>query len=68
MLTKVEAHRWLQDGTLPDNFADRVRNVLAFSCMNCDGRRCMGCIFREYDHECADDCPDCCVDGNCVAP
>lgn len=30
-------------------------------CRNCDGRRCMGCVFREYDHDCADDCPDCCT-------
>lgn len=20
----------------------------------------MGCVFREYDHDCADDCPFCC--------
>lgn len=33
---------------------------LAPSCPNCDGRKCMGCIFREYDHDCADDCPLCC--------
>ena len=30
------------------------------SCTNCDGRKCMGCVFREYDHLCADDCPECC--------
>ncbi|WP_157897454.1 hypothetical protein [Mycobacteroides chelonae] len=30
-------------------------------CRNCDGRKCMGCVFREYDHDCADDCPDCCT-------
>ncbi|SLH07111.1 hypothetical protein [Mycobacteroides abscessus] len=30
-------------------------------CGNCDGRKCMGCVFREYDHDCADDCPDCCT-------
>ena len=30
-------------------------------CENCDGRKCMGCIFREYDHECQDDCPMCCT-------
>lgn len=29
-------------------------------CSNCDGRKCMGCVFREYDHDCADDCPFCC--------
>ena len=31
------------------------------SCRNCDGLKCMGCVFREYDHDCADDCPDCCT-------
>lgn len=30
------------------------------SCENCDDRKCMGCVFREYDHECTDDCPMCC--------
>ncbi len=29
-------------------------------CDNCDGRKCMGCVFRERDHTCADDCPVCC--------
>lgn len=29
------------------------------TCCNCGGRRCMGCVFREYDHECANDCPEC---------
>jgi hypothetical protein len=28
-------------------------------CCNCGGQRCMGCVFREYDHECQHDCPDC---------
>lgn len=30
------------------------------TCCNCGGQKCMGCVFREYDHQCADDCPDCC--------
>lgn len=30
------------------------------NCGNCDGRGCMGCVCREYDHDCADDCPVCC--------
>lgn len=29
-------------------------------CPNCDGRKCMGCVFREYDHDCKYDCPLCC--------
>lgn len=29
-------------------------------CRNCDDRKCMGCVFREYYHECVDDCPFCC--------
>jgi hypothetical protein len=32
-------------------------------CENCGGRGCMGCIFREYDHDCADNCPICCHDN-----
>lgn len=33
------------------------------SCRNCDDRKCMGCVFRDWDHTCADDCPDCCSEG-----
>ena len=68
-LNKVEAFHYLVDGILPANFADRVKLILdpIYSCDNCDDRLCMGCIFREYDHECADDCPDCCEDGVCVS-
>jgi hypothetical protein len=29
-------------------------------CRNCDDRKCMGCVFRVYDHDCKSDCPDCC--------
>lgn len=29
-------------------------------CENCNGRGCMGCVFREWGHVCADDCPHCC--------
>lgn len=28
-------------------------------CRNCDDTGCMGCIFREYDHDCEWDCPFC---------
>lgn len=35
-------------------------------CTNCDGTGCMGCVFREYDHDCRDDCPECC--GENVPP
>jgi len=38
------------------------------TCGNCDGRLCMGCIFREYDHTCAEDCPDCCEGGQMIDP
>ena len=30
------------------------------SCENCDGRKCMACVCREYHDACADDCPVCC--------
>ena len=33
-------------------------------CENCDGRKCMGCVMREWGHECADDCPTCCPDAD----
>jgi len=29
-------------------------------CTNCDGRRCMSCVCREYHERCAEDCPVCC--------
>lgn len=32
------------------------------NCANCDGRGCMGCVLREWDHDCANDCPFCCED------
>jgi hypothetical protein len=32
------------------------------TCRNCDDRKRMGCVFREYDHDCKDDCPFCCED------
>jgi len=37
--------------------------TVSSDCPNCDGRKCMGCIFREYDHDCADDCPVCRREG-----
>lgn len=30
-------------------------------CCNCGGRKCMGCVMRDWEHHCADDCPFCCV-------
>lgn len=36
------------------------------ACENCDGRKCMGCVCREYDHDCADDCPVCCAGCICL--
>lgn len=36
----------------------------AMTCTNCDGRKCMGCVLREYDHQCQDDCPFCCAEQN----
>lgn len=32
-------------------------------CRNCDDRKCMGCVFREWGHECADNCPMCCANS-----
>lgn len=63
LLTKVEAEYFLSSGgNLPDNFTERIKNFIKFyKCSNCDGRLCMGCVMREYDHECADDCPFYCT-------
>ena len=30
------------------------------NCGNCDGHGCMGCVCREWGHDCAHDCPHCC--------
>lgn len=32
----------------------------SLSCCNCGGVKCMGCVFREWGHDCEDDCPECC--------
>lgn len=29
-------------------------------CRNCDGRKCMACVFREVHDRCEDSCPFCC--------
>lgn len=51
----------------PTGVVDMQKNKLMHSCpgqysdcRNCDDRKCMGCVFREYDHDCKDDCPMCC--------
>ena len=31
-------------------------------CKNCDGRHCMSCVMRIWDHICQNDCPICCID------
>src|SRR5690606_14738628 len=33
-------------------------------CENCQGRGCMGCVLREWGHDCRNDCPDCCESNN----
>jgi hypothetical protein len=62
--THNEAREYLGNGQLPDKFYDRLHTLAEIElnqpCSNCDDRKCMGCIFREYNHDCADDCPFCC--------
>ena len=65
LLTKREARDFLETNVLPDNFTERlivqaelVRDV--WPCTNCDGRKCMGCVMREYDHECSESQCDFC--------
>lgn len=60
-LSHNEMRAFLKTGEMPEAYVERVDLDMEFlSCANCDNRRCMGCVWREWDHECADDCPDCC--------
>ena len=29
-------------------------------CRNCDDRKCMACVLREWHDKCNNDCPGCC--------
>lgn len=67
-LSKSEAARYLRDGTLPENFRDRVQLLVeCYECENCDGRLCMDCVLRIEHDSCRNDCPFCCEDGLPVA-
>ena len=46
--------------TPADNAYTRRMAELEPICDNCGGQKCMGCVLREYNHDCADDCPECC--------
>lgn len=60
-LTLNEARTYLRTGEMPENYRERCEMALEFDvCSNCHGRRCMGCVLRYHDHDCADDCPMCC--------
>lgn len=43
---------------------DMVRAILAKAtpaeCVNCNDRKCMACVMKEWHNDCHDDCPDCC--------
>lgn len=60
----------LQAALAAENLHDRVvvdeetgfRYVVV--CANCDGRKCMACVFREQHDHCVDDCHDCCPRPN----
>ena len=65
LLTHNEALAYLREESLPENFADRLRNFLEFEpCQNCDNVRCMHFRLRDWwspdfdrcDRWC---CPDC---------
>lgn len=61
LLSWDEMASYLQNGHLPVAFPERVRQAAEQDCcVNCGGQQCMGCVFREYDHTCSNDCPDCC--------
>jgi hypothetical protein len=65
-LSHNDAKEMLETGKLPDDFTKpenvklMAEMILLEPCINCDDRKCMGCIFREYYHDCADDCGFCC--------
>lgn len=44
------------NGTSPVSLA---RGRDPYGCPNCDGVRCIGCVCRDLDHDCVDDCPNC---------
>lgn len=35
----------------------------ASNCANCDDRKCMSCVLREWHDVCEDDCPECCEEA-----
>mgnify|MGYP001249995501 CR=1 FL=1 len=41
------------------NAAARLDDDVKGVCQNCDAVRCMGCVCRDPDHDCVDDCPKC---------
>lgn len=45
---------------LPASLRSHPRKKPNPKCKNCNGRGCMGCVMREYEHDCIDDCPSCC--------
>lgn len=80
-LTHNEALAFLRDGSLPDNFAERVSHFLEFEpCGNCDDVRCMHFVFRDWwspdfdecDRWCCPSCSDLkehvAEDGSVVVP
>lgn len=52
-----QCERWR---SLFDARPARLGRRVTAACSNCDDRRCMGCVCREWDHDCANDCPECC--------
>lgn len=57
ILTHNEAIAYLRDGSLPENFAQRLQNQLEFdSCSNCGDVRCMHFVLRDWWNEDFDSC------------
>ena len=58
----MEDEAWLCDGSLPDNFTERLRVfVELYECQNCDGVQDMNVVMRSWEDE-----PSWCP--NCVGP
>lgn len=60
ILTKDEARAYLRDGTMPENWGERVKVALEFSvCPNCGGVKDMNQVMRDWFNEFESPCPFC---------
>lgn len=61
LLTKVEMQVYLDKGTLPDDFAERLPyRIETYECDNCDGQLDMNVVMRAWFEDEPSWCPECC--------